>query len=314
MSNLLPRRTFLPMIGLSTLLMALPKLARALAQPATVAPFDVYMTFDDGPTSNKDFKTGPTDRTLQILKDKNASSTFFLHGRAINDWEGPTLVRYLADGHAIGNHLWRQGGNTVQDNPSWALMARQYLEAEVRIRTVLENTDNGAYQAYLKGPKLFRRPGGNNGLNDFLNPKNLPTIRTEPYMRPALTYIDWLTSVYDYSGWHINGGESIPPAIRPLTADAEEQFILHGGGGYYGVLDFLNPNRSADTDAGLIILMHDASEITVGMLPKLIDTLRGMGANFRALPRPSDSPNTKTVGIGYAPAPPAPALSVAEPS
>ncbi len=264
-------------------------------------PFDIYLTFDDGPTSNKDFKSGPTDIVLQILKDKGVSATFFLHGRAINDWEGATLIRYLNDGHAIGNHLWRQGGNTVQDNPSWALMARQYLEAEVRIRQLLKQTDEAVYARYLAQPKLFRRPGGGNGLNDFLNPKNLRDIRYEPYVQPYKDQVDWLTGVYDYSGWHINGGESIPASIRPQNAEQERQFILNGGNGYYGVLDYLQPKRSVEADQGLIVLLHDADRDTYTMLPNLIADLRQLGANFRSLPRPGDQPNTKTVGIGYAP-------------
>jgi peptidoglycan/xylan/chitin deacetylase (PgdA/CDA1 family) len=295
--NNITRRTFLNTLALMGAFAAFP-----CGQPVRAeTTFDVYLTFDDGPTSNKDFKTGPTDRVLNILKAKQAASTFFLHGRAINDWEGPTLVRYLQDGHAIGNHLWRQGGNTVDDHPSWSLMARQYIEAEVRIRTVLEKQDKAAYERYLAAPKLFRRPGGNNGLNDFLKPENLELIRREPYVRPVLPQLDWLKQVYDYSGWHVNGGESIPAKIRPETADAEYQFILDGGSGYYGINDYLLPKRSTEADAGLIILLHDADQTTVEMLPKLIDTLRSLGANFKALPRPGDQPNTKTVGIGYAP-------------
>ncbi len=295
--NTLNRRTFLKTLMLAGALSALPTAFLARAD----SPFDIYLTLDDGTTSNKDFKTGPTDRVLDILKEKNAPSTFFLHGRAINDWEGQTLVRFIEDGHAIGNHLWRQGGNTVDDNPSWSLMARQYIEAEIRIREVLGKQDKTAYEKYLAAPKLFRRPGGNNGLNDFLKPENLDLIRREPYMRPVLAHIDWLQKVYDYSGWHVNGGESIPVQIRPETAEAELKFILQGGSGYYGVEDYLMPKRSSEADSGLIVLLHDADKTTVDMLPKLIDTLREMGAKFRALPRPGDQPNTKTVGIGYAP-------------
>jgi hypothetical protein len=59
--------------------------------------------------------------------------------------------------------------------------------------------------------------------------------------------------------------------------------------------------RSKEVDAGLIILMHDADKNTDIMLPKLIQTLRDLGAQFSPLPRPGDMPNTKTVGIGYEP-------------
>ena len=83
----------------------------------------MYLTFDDGPSSHKDFKTGPTDIVLQTLKDLNLSATFFLHGLHTNDWDGPVMVRYLMDGHAIGNHTWRQGGNTTLDHPTRSLLA-----------------------------------------------------------------------------------------------------------------------------------------------------------------------------------------------
>ncbi|HVO42431.1 MAG TPA: polysaccharide deacetylase family protein [Aggregatilineales bacterium] len=272
-----------------------------IAARADDQPFDVYMTFDDGPSSARDFKSGPTDIVLQILTDADAPATFFLHGLHINDWDGPVMVRYIEDGHAIGNHLWRQGGNLIADNPAWALMGEQYLSAEVRIRDLLQKTDPAVYDKYMAQAKLFRRPGGNNGLDDFLNPKNFYDLAHEPYLRPYWDKIDWLNGVYDYSGWHVNGGESIPLKVRPQTPDEVRNFVLHGGSGYYGVVDYLQPQRSIEADQGLIILMHDADKDTDTMLPQLITDLRALGAQFKALPRPNDQPNAKTVGIGYAP-------------
>ena len=297
------RRTFLKTLaGFSAAGIAWTAQGRWLdaARGDTVQPFNVYMTFDDGPFSNKDFKTGPTDVVLQTLKDRGVTATFFLHGLHINDWDGPTLARYILDGHSVGNHLWRQGGNTIADNPAWALMAEQYLQAEVRIREVMQQGDPNAYQKYMAQPKLFRRPGGNNSLNDFLKPQNWLDLRSEPYLRPYWDKIDWLNGVYDYSGWHINGGESIPVALRPKTSSEELQFILHGGHAYYGIYNYIQP-RSVEADEGLIILMHDADATTDGMLPGLISTLQGLGAQFRSLPRPTDKANATTVGISYAP-------------
>ncbi len=295
------RRAFLKTLSaLSFGAVSLPRLIDA--QQAASLPFDIYMTFDDGPFSSKDFKTGPTDIVLQTLKDKSVTATFFLHGFHILDWDGPTLVRYLADGHSIGNHTWRQGGNTTLDNTPWALLTEQYLQAEVRIRDLLQATDASAYQHYMNQPKLFRRPGGNDGLNDFLKPKNWLDLRYEPYLRPYWDRIDWLNGVYDYSGWHINGGESVPLSLRPNTAPDELQFILYGKRNYYGVDKYLHP-RSLEADQGLVILMHDAEKNTDAMLPDLIDTLRGWGASFRSLPRPFDRPNTRTVGVGRMPTP-----------
>src|SRR5882672_7381622 len=92
---------------------------------AATAPFPVYLTFDDGPTTFRD-RTGPTTNVLDTLKAEQIPATFFLHGRAINRWEGPVIVRMLAEGHAVGNHLWQQGGNTTKENPTLPYMARQY--------------------------------------------------------------------------------------------------------------------------------------------------------------------------------------------
>ena len=153
------------------------------------------------------------------------------------------MLRYLNDGHAIGNHLWRQGGNTTLDHPSSVFMAEQYLQAEVRIRDTLQKADQNVYEQYLKQPKLFRRPGGSNRLNAFLDPIYFRDFGREPYLRQYWDKIDWLNGVYDYSGWHINGGESIPLSIRPQTADTELDFVMQGGHAYYGVLNYLKAGR-----------------------------------------------------------------------
>ena len=75
---------------------------------------------------------------------------------------------------------------------------------------------------------------------------------------------------------------------------------LHGGHAYYGVLNYLQP-RAVEAYERLVILMHDADKTTDDMLSNLIDTLRGLGANFHPLPRPIDGPNASTVGIAYPP-------------
>jgi peptidoglycan/xylan/chitin deacetylase (PgdA/CDA1 family) len=305
-SHDLNRREFLRLMALSTAAAVLPVSGLQLAL-ADDAPFDVYLTFDDGPFPAKDFKTGPTDIVLQTLKDHDALATFFLHGRHILDWHGPVLARYINDGHAVGNHLWSQGGNIVKNRPGPVRLAYQFILTEARIRKVMQGTDEAAYQQYLKQPRLFRRPGGKNGLNDFLSldPGVERLLQYSPVLERLHDDLDWLKGTYDYSGWHINGGESIPLSIRPLTPDAERQFILKGHKDYYGVMNYLQlgdpPQRSVEADQGLIILMHDYDADTRAMLPQLLVDLKELGAQFKPLPRPIDKPNSFTVGIGYAP-------------
>jgi peptidoglycan/xylan/chitin deacetylase (PgdA/CDA1 family) len=297
------RRTFLKYIAVGAVGAAL-RLKIAPAQAA--APFAVYLTFDDGPTTTPVLR-GPTKDVLDILKEADAKATFFLHGMAINDWEGPILARMVNEGHAIGNHLWRQGGNTSTDGTAWALLAQQYIVTERRIRAVLGNADPAALKKYLGQPRLFRRPGGNNGLTGFLDPKNYAMLETAPFLRSYLPDLPMLKGVYDYSGWHIISGDSVPPALFPADAEALTKWVLDGRGAYQGVRDYLctgqPPRRGREAAEGLIILMHDAAKITVEALPNVIESVRALGGVFRPLPRPNDTPNAATVGIGYAPTP-----------
>jgi peptidoglycan/xylan/chitin deacetylase (PgdA/CDA1 family) len=271
----------------------------------TGEPFDVYLTFDDGPFPDPDLKTGPTDIVLQTLKDHGAVATFFLHGRHILKWHGPVLARYIREGHALGNHLWSQGGNTIGDHPTYVRLAYQYFLTEDKIRTMMAAADPEAYQHYLAQHKLFRRPGGANHLDEFLDTNYHRELTRNGDLRMFWDDMDWLVGVYDYSGWHVNGGESLPLKIRPETPDAERQFVLHGADGYYGVYDFLSagkpPHLSREAEQGIVILLHDADAITDNMLPQLLDDLIKLGARFRTLPRPVDRANAKTVGIGYGP-------------
>lgn len=297
------RRAFLTLIGVGAVGAAL-RLNIGPVQAA--APFAVYLTFDDGPTTTPTLR-GPTKDVLDILKEADAKATFFLHGMAINDWEGPMLARIINEGHAIGNHLWRQGGNTSTDGTAWALLAQQYIVTERRIQAVLGAADPDALKTYLAQPRLFRRPGGNNGLTGFLDANNYPILETAPFLRGYLSDLPMLKGVYDYSGWHIISGDSVPPAFFPENADALVKWVLNGRGAYQGVRDYLcagqPPRRGREAGDGLIILMHDAAKITIEALPNVIESVRALGGVFRPLPRPSDKPNTDTVGIGYAPTP-----------
>ncbi|MCS6872288.1 MAG: polysaccharide deacetylase family protein [Anaerolineae bacterium] len=294
------RRSFLKLLGFSAAAIILPHTFQAES-----APFRVYLTFDDGPTTNRD-GSGATTTVLDILRRENAPATFFLHGIAINSWESDVLVRMLNEGHAIGNHLWQHEGNTIHDEPSLVHLAEQYIWCERRIRQTLAAADVQAYQRYLAQPRLFRRPGGNNGLNAFLDPKHFTFLANAPSLRPYRKDLAWLKSVYDYSGWHLSNGDS---SLHHFPRDAEDMRdrVIYGYGGAHGVQGYLctgePPRRAAEIRDGLIILMHDAVPLTQRALPLIIAALRDLGATFHALPRPNDQPNVPLVGIGYPPTP-----------
>jgi peptidoglycan/xylan/chitin deacetylase (PgdA/CDA1 family) len=297
------RRAFLRLLSLSAAALSLPHFPQ-ISQP-DVAPFPIYLTFDDGPTTDPN-GSGATINVLDVLKREGVPATFFLHGNAINAWEGAVLARMIHEGHAIGNHLWQHEGNTLQDEPNMAHLAEQYILCERRIRQMLSEADSGAYQRYTDQPRLFRRPGGNNGLSDFLNLRYFASLERSPALRAYRRDLTWLQGVYDYSGWHLSNGDSLP-RYAPRDESAMRDWVLYGRGSYRGVQSYLcagdPPRHATEARDGLIILMHDAVPLTQRALPLIITTLRDLGATFHALPRPSDQPNTPLVGIGYAPTP-----------
>jgi peptidoglycan/xylan/chitin deacetylase (PgdA/CDA1 family) len=306
------RRHFLKLLGTTTL-GAIALQQWPISLNAKPAPFPVYLTFDDGPTTDFPIRvelTGPTIDTLDVLKTEQVQATFFLHGRAINDWEGMIIARMVNEGHAVGNHLWQQGGTTTREDPMVTVMAKQYIRTELRIREVLQGADEDAHKKYIALPKLFRRPGGGNHLVNFLDLANFGRLQGSPYLEEYKEQLHWLKGVYDYSGWHVNSGDGIVDnAIRPDTVAEMAAWVVKGGYGYRGVDAYLctgtgsSARRAVEAATGLIILLHDADRVTVEALPKIIRELRERGAEFHALPRPQDKPNARTVGIGYAPTP-----------
>jgi peptidoglycan/xylan/chitin deacetylase (PgdA/CDA1 family)/Tfp pilus assembly protein PilE len=73
----------------------------AKGQLQTLDPNKKYIsiTFDDGPNP------ATTPQVLQILKEKNVTSTFFMLGQMAA--ENPTLAKQVAEGgHDIANHSW----------------------------------------------------------------------------------------------------------------------------------------------------------------------------------------------------------------
>lgn len=267
----------------------------------------MHLTFDDGPTSDRD-GTGASVEVLDILAQHDVKATFFLHGIAINGWEGPILTRMIHEGHALGNHLWQHGRNTVRDKTPLIRLVDQYLMAEIRIREVMRATDESALARYLAQPKLFRRPGGDPTLNSFLEPATIARLKAKFRTRWYLDHLPWLDGVYDYSGWHCTLGDSMPILkYRASTVAQGLKFLLSGAHGYTGVDSYLcagtPPQRSVEAAQGLVVLLHDASPVTRKALPAAIHELRARGAVFAPLPRPADAPNQQAVSIAIPPTP-----------
>ncbi|MBH8553110.1 polysaccharide deacetylase family protein [Nostocaceae cyanobacterium CENA357] len=154
----------------------------------------IALTFDDGPWPES------TAQVLNILKENNIKSTFFVVGQNVKNY--PDLVkRVVAEGHAIGNHTWHHW---------YHYMNQQAAAYEV------EHTTDLIYKTTGVKTNLFRPPGGimHNGVAAY--------ARNNKY-----ALIMWSSDSLDYSRL------TVPKLINNVFRLAKPGGIvlLHDGGG-----------------------------------------------------------------------------------
>ncbi len=106
----------------------------------------VYMTFDDGPSSNI------TPQILDILKQYDVKATFFTVGKNIERYPD-ILKREYSEGHYIANHGYSHSYSTIYQSKDTCY--QEYVDTENCIKKALGNENYNSY--------LFRFPGGSSG-------------------------------------------------------------------------------------------------------------------------------------------------------
>jgi peptidoglycan/xylan/chitin deacetylase (PgdA/CDA1 family) len=262
------RRSVLPLLLILVILLA--------AQPAgaqSSVPFRVYLTFEDGPTDVY------TPGILDILAQYNAKATFFVNGYQIAGREY-LLQRMIAEGHAIGNHLWEEPG--VYSGAADDAVRESYFRTEEAIRAAV-GPELTRYEAQVK---LYRQPGG--GARPFPETEGVQVI----------TY-----------NWNVNSGDCQWGINADPGASYDDDVIDNvlnepTARGRYNVYEYGD---------GAIVVLHDINRVTARVLPVILSELLRAGATFEALPRPWDAIGTMPVALGVPPAPSAGSPGVALP-
>uniref|UniRef100_UPI004057980E N-acetylmuramoyl-L-alanine amidase n=1 Tax=Acetatifactor sp. TaxID=1872090 RepID=UPI004057980E len=136
-------------------------------------PKTMYLTFDDGPSSEN------TEAILDILKEYNIKATFFVIGENVR--KNPEIARRIVEeGHTIGIHCdWHDYNQLYADVESYL------ADFENARRTVCEVTGVEAV--------IFRFPGGS--INAY-NKKVYKDI-IEEMINKGYVYYDWNASLED---------------------------------------------------------------------------------------------------------------------
>src|SRR5262245_47686616 len=234
------RRRFLKVMALGTgaaMMLRLPRIVRAEDQP-----FNVYLTFDDGPSIDN------TGKVLDVLKQYDVKVTFFIQGSFVARAKG-LVRREFEEGHRLGSHLWDHSVEIMSGSkPSLALLMKRYHQWEDAVRTDLGDDLWAQYDAL--SPKIMRWPGG----------------ATHPFpMDDMITY-----------NWNVSAGDDVTLKVSaPLIA---RNVLLawpayHKRYGAYawgdGVVILFHDTHSIDAKALPIIIEHLlAHGATFGTLPR----------------------------------------------
>ena len=138
----------------------------------------VYLTFDDGPSSN-------TDAILDILDDYNVKATFFVVGQDVEEY-GDAYRRIVEDGHTIGMHSYSHSYNMIYASEE------AFVEDFNKIHDLILQTTG-------VDSKYYRFPGGSSN--------NVSNVSKS-------VLINYLNSVdVVYYDWNVASGDATPQAF-----------------------------------------------------------------------------------------------------
>lgn len=141
-------------------------------EQAAPAARKVYLTFDDGPSSN-------TDDILDILDAYDVKATFFVVGKE-GEWAESAYRRIVAEGHTLGMHSYTHEYSTVYASEE------AFLADMDRLRSYLEEVTG-------EQSSLYRFPGGSSNRVSNMDMHDLIDCLAER----EITYFDWNVSSQD---------------------------------------------------------------------------------------------------------------------
>lgn len=155
----------------------------------------VYLTFDDGPSTN-------TGKILDILAEHDIKATFFVCGS--NTEEGKKLYKRIVDeGHAIGNHTYSHNYKYIYSSEE------NFLEDFYRLEELI-------YSVTGVRPEIMRFPGGSNNTVSR-------RYSDDAFMERITTKI--LFEGYQYFDWNV---DSLDASKVTQSKDVIVKAVLNG--------------------------------------------------------------------------------------
>ena len=135
----------------------------------------VYLTFDDGPSSN-------TGEILDILAEYNVKATFFVCGKPDSRYS-EAYQRIVDEGHTIGMHSYSHKYSVIYESLD------SFKDDLQKLREFL-------YHNYDVMPKYYRFPGGSSNTVSQADMKELVSCLNDE----GITFFDWNVAGGDATG------------------------------------------------------------------------------------------------------------------
>ena len=162
----------------------------------------VYLTFDDGPSSN-------TDEILDILAEYDVKATFFVVGKEEERYQ-PLYKRIVEEGHTLAMHSYSHKYNEIYQSKE------SYVEDLTKLQEFLYDT-TGVWCRYC------RFPGGSSNTVSRVDMHELIAYLEEQDM----SYFDWNVSSGDATSAYISPEAIIRNSTARLQEFQEAIILMH---------------------------------------------------------------------------------------
>ena len=176
-------------------------------EPAKINPVKssgkkVYLTFDDGPSSN-------TDQILDILKDYDVKATFFVVGKT-DERSVKAYQRIVEEGHTLAMH-------------SYSHRYDEIYESKEAFARDLNSLQEYLYETTGVWPRIYRFPGGSSNTVSKVDMQELIEYLTDI----GITYFDWNVASGDAASRTLPAEMIVNNCLSGIEKQKESVILMH---------------------------------------------------------------------------------------
>ena len=176
-------------------------------EPAKINPVKssgkkVYLTFDDGPSSN-------TDQILDILKDYDVKATFFVVGKT-DERSVKAYQRIVEEGHTLAMH-------------SYSHKYDEIYESKEAFARDLNSLQEYLYETTGVWSRIYRFPGGSSNTVSKVDMQELIEYLTDI----GITYFDWNVASGDAVSRTLPAETIVNNCLSGIEKQKESVILMH---------------------------------------------------------------------------------------